>query len=381
MSFGVPIRNGLGLGLLASTSLATADGQFNPSSLFASGAPGFLIDATLFNLSSLFQDSAGTTPVTAIEQPVGRALDTSGGGNHFVQTTSAARPTLSARVNLLLATATLSTQSVTTVAATYTLAFSGAGSITLSGTAIGVYTAGTYSVVCTAGTLTLTVLSTVTTADLRAANDGVGLPAYQAVVTSSNYDTTDFPLYLNYDGVDDSLASQATVNLSTTAQVSVFVGARKLVLDATFQAILEHSSNPNINDGSFSLSASTTTGDAARRTWCGVLTNTGSLIGAAAIFAAPDTRALSLLLDTTQATAATKLQLKLNAVLQTLTFSGSSTGTANFGNFTSYIGCRGSATNPFNGRTYFPIVVLGRTATATEIANMESFINTRNGIY
>jgi hypothetical protein len=42
----------------------------------------------------MFLDSAGTTPVTATGQPVGKILDKSGRGNHATQATSTARPTL-----------------------------------------------------------------------------------------------------------------------------------------------------------------------------------------------------------------------------------------------------------------------------------------------
>ena len=44
------------------------------------------------DLSTLFQDSAGTTPVTASGQPVGKMLDKSGNGNHVLQATSTMRP-------------------------------------------------------------------------------------------------------------------------------------------------------------------------------------------------------------------------------------------------------------------------------------------------
>lgn len=44
------------------------------------------------DLTTLFQDSAGTTPVTATGQPVGKMLDKSGNGNHATQATAAARP-------------------------------------------------------------------------------------------------------------------------------------------------------------------------------------------------------------------------------------------------------------------------------------------------
>jgi len=68
------------------------DGLPFPRSLFASGEQGIWLDPSDF--STLFQDSAGTTPVTAVGQPVGKILDKSGRGNHATQSTGASRPTL-----------------------------------------------------------------------------------------------------------------------------------------------------------------------------------------------------------------------------------------------------------------------------------------------
>jgi len=76
--------------------------SFQMSSLFGMSEQGVWYDPSDF--STLFQDSAGTTPVTAVEQPVGKILDKSGRGNHATQATSASRPVVSARVNLLTKT-------------------------------------------------------------------------------------------------------------------------------------------------------------------------------------------------------------------------------------------------------------------------------------
>lgn len=51
--------------------------SFSVLSLFASGEQGVWYDPS--DMTSLFQDSAGTTPVTAVEQPVGLMLDKSKG--------------------------------------------------------------------------------------------------------------------------------------------------------------------------------------------------------------------------------------------------------------------------------------------------------------
>ena len=72
---------------------------FSPRELFYGGIPGAWYDPT--DLSTMFQDSTGTTPVTAVEQPVGRILDKSGNANHATQAVNASRPTYRARYNLL----------------------------------------------------------------------------------------------------------------------------------------------------------------------------------------------------------------------------------------------------------------------------------------
>lgn len=64
---------------------------FRPEQLFANGEPGVWYDPS--DISTLFQDSAGATPVTAAGQTVGKILDKSGRGNHATQATSTQRPT------------------------------------------------------------------------------------------------------------------------------------------------------------------------------------------------------------------------------------------------------------------------------------------------
>lgn len=65
---------------------------FNPLSLFAASEQGVWYDPSDF--STMFQDSAGTTPVTAVGQPVGKINDKSGRGNHATQATGASKPIL-----------------------------------------------------------------------------------------------------------------------------------------------------------------------------------------------------------------------------------------------------------------------------------------------
>ena len=58
--------------------------------LFSDEEPGFFYDFD--DWSTLFQDTAGTQPVTAPNQGVALALDKSGNDNHATQATTAARP-------------------------------------------------------------------------------------------------------------------------------------------------------------------------------------------------------------------------------------------------------------------------------------------------
>lgn len=64
---------------------------FSPLLLFAGGVPGAWYDPS--DLSTMFQDTAGSTPITAAGQSVARINDKSGLGNHWTQATALSRPT------------------------------------------------------------------------------------------------------------------------------------------------------------------------------------------------------------------------------------------------------------------------------------------------
>jgi len=192
------------------------------------------------DMSTMFQDAAGTTPVTALEQPVGKWLDKSGNNYHAAQPITASRPTLSARYNQLLNSATLSTQSVTTVAAKYTLSFTGTGSVTLSGTATGTL-AGTgannrvsLSFTPTAGTLTLTVTGSVTLAMLALGT----LTTYQAITTATDYDSVGWPKYIQSDGIDDYFYLPYLNLANSNAGVSAIFSADNIPQSAIVAYIL-----------------------------------------------------------------------------------------------------------------------------------------------
>lgn len=87
------------MGRFTGTSISTVIGfdfantvtpLFNPASLFAGGKQGVWYDPS--DKSTLFQDVAGTIPVTKDGDPIGLMKDKSGNGYHATQSVSAARP-------------------------------------------------------------------------------------------------------------------------------------------------------------------------------------------------------------------------------------------------------------------------------------------------
>jgi hypothetical protein len=296
-------------------------------------------------------------------------------GNHATQATAARRPVLSARVNLLLASETMSTQNVTTTAIPYTLQFTGTGTVTLSGTSTAgpLVGGGTLTFTPTAGTLTLTVTGSVTVAQLET---GSTATRYQSITTATSYDTVGFKTYLKFDGIDDALATASTVDFTATDKMTVVAGVRKL-RDAAVGTILELSANSSTTAGSMALFGPRSNGI----TKYGIHLN-GSTANERATdtaFAAPIT---SVLVASFDIAATTELSLRVSRVAQALSvvLSSGDAGTGNLGNHTLYVGSRGGTTLPFNGHLY-SLIIRGAQSTVSQIAAAESYVNSKTGAY
>ena len=287
-------------------------------------------------------------------------------GTHYYQSTAGVRPVLSARVNLLLATATLSTQSVTVTAGSYVLAFSGAGSVALSGVSSGTKTAGSNTITCTAGTLTLTVTGSVTLADLRPADQATGLiPAYQAVVTSTNYDTAGFPLYLSGNGTQ--WMQCAAQDYTGVGKMLVCGGVRSI---NTADGISLEIGNIAVTNGSLLF------GYWFSSLWYFGARNVSTSQRYASTYPQPITSVLSCAYDLAAATTPTQIAPRVNTATPTLTDIGGATTPGTFGNVPGYLFCRGGTAAFLTGNIY-GLVGRGSTAasSAAQIAAVEAYEN------
>jgi hypothetical protein len=201
-------------------------------------------------------------------------------------------------------------------------------------------------------------------ADLRVTNDGVNLPAYQRVTSSTDYDTAGFPLYLRFDGTDDCLFT-GNIDFSATDEVTVCAGVRKLS-DAAIARIAELSATTATTDGSFALGVTTLgryTVDSRGTTQVGA----GEGAGTSPV---PITNVLTQ----TARISAPVCSLRNNGV-QTTTIT-SSQGTGNYGNHPLYIGARADASQRLNGRLY-QLVVRGALTGTPVLGQLEGFVNAK----
>ncbi len=81
----------MGLSMALTQPLGSGAAAFSPATLFTGGVQGAWYDPS--DLSSMWQDSAGTVPA-AVDSPVGKINDKSGNGNHATQATTARKPIL-----------------------------------------------------------------------------------------------------------------------------------------------------------------------------------------------------------------------------------------------------------------------------------------------
>jgi len=211
-------------------------------------------------------------------------------------------------------------------------------------------------------------------ADLRVANDGVGIPSYQRVGAAIDYDTTGFPLYLKFDGVDDCLYT-SSINFTATDKMTVWSGVRKLSDAVTNPpaAIAELTTSTASNNGAFLLSAPNTSGSAS---YSAISKGTAASTNTVTTYTAPITNVLSAALDI----GSDGNSVKVNA--GTAVTSATDQGTGNFSNAVLYVGRRGNSASftSLNGRLY-SLIVRGAESTETQITQTETWVNGKTKAY
>lgn len=206
--------------------------------------------------------------------------------------------------------------------------------------------------------------------DLRPTNDGVGIPAYQRVVDSATYDTAGFPVYLRTDGTDDG-GSTNSIDFTGTDKVTVFAGVRKLS-DAIGTCFYELSSSIDTNTGTFDAII-----PSAGQRPNYLLRSKGTEQSNATTpneYAAPHTSVLTHIASIGDDI--NKVRVNGTQVAAVTT----DQGTGNFGHYPLYLFARNNASFYFNGRLY-GLIVIGRAATSTEIANTERYLNMKAKVY
>jgi len=368
---------------------------WSPLTLFAASEVGVWYDPSDF--STMYQDSAGTTPVTAVGQPVGLILDkskelvlgsealTNPGFDTDTGWTKGTGWTISGGVATQAGAGALSQLSIVTAGKWYRVSVEFT-SVTASGEVSFQFNAVNQPqfVVSAPTTVTQILYASASgsfgmvhrgSATWRGSIDNfsvkelAGNHAYQATAASRpilRHDGTNY--YLEFDGVDDSLAT-AAINFTATDAVGVFAGIRK-ASDAARGTIVELTASAAANNGSFHLAAPNAA--SATIAWESKGTVLADAVAASGV-AAPLTAVLTGTSDISGDTAI----LRVNGA-QADADAGDQ-GTGNFSNAAMYIGRRGGSSLPFNGRIH-SLVVLGRTATAGEITSAESYVAGKTGV-
>ena len=179
--------------------------------------------------------------------------------------------------------------------------------------------------------------------------------------------------YLEFDGSDDFLRT-ANIDFTATDKVSLFAGVRKLS-DAQAGTVVESGTNYTIPRGGFVLNAP-----------LGVASYGAGISGAAGSvttrdilgYAAPNSAILSLKIDLSKEISTDQLKVRINATDKTYS-SGTSAKGGNFANTPVYIGRRSGTLYPFNGHIY-GLIGVGKLASDTEIAAIEKELAKRVGV-
>ena len=362
---------------------------WSPARLYTAGEPGAWYDPS--DMSTLYQDSAGTTPVTASGQPVGLWLDKSK-QRGWTDVTGAVW-TKTAGDGVL----TVSGNQITvTGATTPTLITRTAGSIPfLPGqakmvcradwsTAAGVQVWLRGSPVALASGVETARMVSLNNSSLERFDVGSGNVTFTVSTFSvwlGNHASQDSgskrPLYtdvggrksLSFDGVDDALVTRA-IDFTGTDKMTVAAGVRKLI-DGSYPVVAELSRNSDTQNGAFLLAASRS---AALSDYFYQTRGSGGAFAVSGGLPAPRADVIAAESDISGDVA----RLRVNGVLRGS--SASDQGAGSFGSYSLYIGGRSGLLSYFNGHLY-GLIVRGAATSAADIAAAEQWLNRKTGAF
>jgi hypothetical protein len=380
-------------------------------SLFANNEQGFFYDPN--DLSTMFQDSAGTIPVAAVGQPVGLMLDksrglalssernsnqnfdnlngwTTGSATTAVIENSEVKVTFGGRISSSINWFALSGSyfvgkvykvsfDATYISGGYLEAGFGyqAGIVVSSNSNAGIKTRYTFTSGGPFNQATYLLAFSATTAgsvwkiDNVSVKEVLGNHAFQTTsaarpilrknaVTGANY--------LEFDGSDDFLQT-SNIDFTSTDKVSLFTGVRKLS-DASVGMIAEFSNNLNNNVGAFYLISPLSAGAASVA--FGTKGTTAS-VSIAINIVAPKSFVMRGVGNISGDVSANYTNGVLGDIRTT------DQGTGNYGNYPLYIGRRAGTSLPFNGHIY-GLIGVGKLTSDSETIAIEKELAKRAGV-
>lgn len=366
-------------------------------SLFANNEQGFFYD--LNDLSTMFQDSTGTIPVTAAGQPVGLMLDKRLGlvrgpelfrdaalvfaGESYRVSPGVYRSYSSAGAYNLI-----NFGGALTVGGWYELMFTidsvavvGSGIVLEGATAqsatIAFTTVGRKSVIVNAAQTYVGLKRSSAACDYQISGVSIralaGNHAYQTTSAARpvlQRNATTGAYYLAFDGADDFLQ---TNNIDfATDKVSLFTGVTKLADSG--QIIAELSPSSAANAGSFYLMSGTNLGGNGYMSMSrGSLSSNADRTARNFTYPAPDVAVLSIKHDISGDLSSMRRNgiVGIDGLLDK--------GTGNFGNYPLFIGRRGGTALPFNGHIY-SLIGIGKLASDSETIALEKAIAKNTGV-
>ena len=397
--------------------------SWSPTRLFSDPlTKGVWYDPSDF--STMFQDAAGTVPVTAVGQPVGLMLDKSKGlvlspelvtnGEFSDGTTGWTANVTNSAISVSAGALTLTRTSIgkatayTAITTVIGKSYEFGGSVTGTTGSIGLLyfsastsasdplqncTFSTVSVAVQRKPFVFTAKATTTYIHLVIDNNGPGgtatidnisvreLPGNHAFNPSGN--SANFPVlqqdgtgryYLAFNGVNQWLQTNS-IDFTYGDKMFVSAGVRKLSDAANSANSLCGLVTDSIggNSGHFEI---LTSDFYASRYFDFISRGTvASIAGTTSnSFASPKT----LITSGIGNISGDRATLRLNG--SQVAESTEDQGTGNYGNYPMYIGARAGSSFWFNGRLY-GLVVAGKQASASEIASTEAWLNQKTGAY